>query len=80
LFHHRHNTVGPSVITRGETKNSVLGCVDLADTLILSWAPFVNAYSRDDLTRLSVEQHWTLMFVGQRLMFLLEKDKVLCAF
>jgi hypothetical protein len=29
----------------------------------------VNVYSRDDLT--SVEYHWALMFVGQRLMFLL---------
>ena len=37
--HHLHNTVGPSVITRGETNNSALDCLDLADTLILSWAP-----------------------------------------
>jgi hypothetical protein len=35
--HHLHNTVGPSVITRGKMKN--LDCLVLADTLILSWAP-----------------------------------------
>jgi hypothetical protein len=32
-------TAGSSVITRGETNNSALDCLDLADALILSWAP-----------------------------------------
>jgi hypothetical protein len=38
LFHHRRNTAGSSVITRDETNNSALDCLDLADVLILSWA------------------------------------------
>jgi hypothetical protein len=32
----------------------------------------VNAYSKNDLT--NKEYHWALMFVGQRLKFLLEKE------
>jgi hypothetical protein len=31
-------TLGSSVITRGETNNSALDCLDLVDTLIFSWA------------------------------------------
>jgi hypothetical protein len=43
----------------------------------LAGLQYVNAYSRDDLT--SVEALGFDVF-GQRLMFLLEKEKVLCAF
>jgi hypothetical protein len=38
-LHHRRNTAGSSVINRGKTNNSMLDGLDLADALILSWAP-----------------------------------------
>jgi hypothetical protein len=60
--------------------SSALYCLDLANVFFLAGIQTVNAYSKDEIDITNVEWYWALMFVGQRLKFLLEKEKVLCAF